>query len=325
MNLFRFSPILLLFFPPLGAAQAPKPSSQHSSAPKSSVATHSSQVAPFDKLELFAFLAAGPFPPYAAEVIHERQLDFEPDDSFLRYYPFEAVRDALDLATPVKAKPMAAKRAQAFAHFSGVAELIRNKQCGEAESDLQAALDLAPDSASLHYAAASCRLVSHDWPVAEKELRESLRLWPGNSDAHGLLGYVLSNEGHNPEAIPELRESLRLFPKHQGTIMLLGMTLARTGQYDDAIPILKESSELNQKVTYVEKMLGFCYLSTNQPSEALEPLTAYVQSDPGDAEAHFFLGSALKATGKNDQARAQFQEAARLDPKNPRYQSAVTD
>jgi cytochrome c-type biogenesis protein CcmH/NrfG len=53
-------------------------------------------------------------------------------------------------------------------------------------------------------------------------------------------------------------------------------------------------------------------------------LGAYVLSDPGDPEAHFFLGSALKATGKNDQARAELEAAARLDPKNPRNQSAVT-
>jgi hypothetical protein len=67
MHFFRFFPILLLFFPPPGAAQAQKPSSQHGSARKSSLATHAGPVAAFDKLEFFAFLAAGPFPLYAAK------------------------------------------------------------------------------------------------------------------------------------------------------------------------------------------------------------------------------------------------------------------
>jgi len=324
MKLLRILPVVLLVLPSPSAGQAQKPSAQHSSTSKPAVTARPTHVGPFDRLELFAFLAAGPFPPYAAEVIRDRELEFEPNDAFLRYYPFEAVRDALDLATPVQGKPMPSKRKQAFDHFSGVAELIRNKLCSEAEPELKAAIELAPDSASLHYAAASCQLVSHDWQAAEKELRESLRLWPGNADAHGLLGYVLSNEGQNEAAIPELRESLRIFPAHQGTIMLLGLTLARTAKYDEAIPILKQSSQLNQEVTYVEKMLGFCYVSTHQSGEAIEPLTKYVQSDPDDAEAHYLLGSALKGVGKTDEASLQFQEAARLEPRNQLYQAAST-
>lgn len=303
-------------------AQTQKPTAPHTSKSQPTTTAHAVQAPPFDKLELFAFLAAGPLPPYAAEVIHDRKLSFEPDDAFLRYYPFESVRDALDLATPVQATPMSAKRQQAFSHFSGVAEMVRNKQCNDADAELKAAIALAPDSASLHYAAASCLLVGHDWQAAEKELRESLRLWPGNADAHGLLGFVLTNEGQNEAAIPELRESLRIYPTHQGTIMLLGLTLARTGKYDEAIPILKQSSQLNHTVTYVEKMLGYCYVSTNQFADAVDPLTQYVQFDANDAEAHFLLGSALKATGKADEARTQFQEATRLDPHNQRYQAA---
>jgi hypothetical protein len=50
-------------------------------------------------------------------VIHERKLAFTPDDSFLRYYPFEAVRDALDLATPLKTQPMTAKHAPSLGSF----------------------------------------------------------------------------------------------------------------------------------------------------------------------------------------------------------------
>jgi Flp pilus assembly protein TadD len=70
-------------------------------------------------------------------------------------------------------------------------------------------------------------------------------------------------------------------------------------------------------------MLGFCYVSTKQPAEAIDPLTQYVLSDPDDAEAHFLLGSALKAVGKQDEARTQFQEAARLEPRNQQYRAAA--
>jgi len=323
MKLSRLFFVFLLLLPVLAAAQATKTSSQRTNTAKSAAPAAPKPIPPFDKLELFAFLAAGPFPPYAAEVIHQRGLDFAPNDPFLLSYPYDPVREALAHVTPVKAKPMSPKRVQAFTRFSEAADSIRDHKCALAELDLQAAIHLAPDSASLHFAAAACRMISHNWPEAEKEMRESLRLWPGNADAHGLLAYLLSNQGRDQEAIPEAREALRIFPKHQGTIMVLGLTLARAAQYDQAIPILQQSAELNQKVTYVEKMLGFCFLSTNRAAEAIDPLSLYLQADPSDAESHFLLGTALKAVGRDDEAQSQFDEAARLDPENQRYQSAA--
>jgi predicted Zn-dependent protease len=323
MKPFQSFVLLLLLSSAVVAAQTDKASPQRTKIAKSSVPAAPKPIPPFDKLELFAFLAAGPFPPYAAEVIHQRGLDFVPNDPFLLSYPFDPVREALAHVTPVKPKPLPPKRAQAFAQFSEVAGAIRDQQCTLAEQNLQAAIRLAPDSASLHFAAASCRMIAHDWPAVEKEMRESLRLWPGNADAHALLAYVLINQGRDPDAIPEAREAVRIFPKHQGAIMVLGVTLARNGQYAEAIPILRQSAGLNQKVTYVEKFLGFSLLSTNQPAEAIDPLNLYIQAVPEDAEAHFLLGKAFRAVHRDEEAQAELDAAARLEPQNQRYQSAA--
>jgi len=70
-------------------------------------------------------------------------------------------------------------------------------------------------------------------------------------------------------------------------------------------------------------MLGFSYLSNKQPAEAVEPLNQYIEADPEDAEAHFLLGTALRQLGRDDEARTQFSEAARLDPQNQTYQSVA--
>ena len=293
-------------------------------APKSPTpAPAAAKVPPFDKLELFAYLAAGPYPPYAAELIRTRGLDFAPNDPFLLSYPFDPVRDALAHVTPVKPKPLSSKRAQAFAHFSEVANSIRDQQCSMAEMDLQEAIRLAPDSASLHSAAASCRMWSHDWPGVEKEIRESLRLWPGNADAHATLAYALSQQGRDKDAIPEMREAIRIFPAHMGAVMFLGIALSRTGHHAEAIPVLRQSSEFNHKITFVEKYLGISLIATNQQADAIEPLSQFIEAMPDDAEAHFLLGTAFRAVHRDDEAQAQLEEAARLEPQNQRYQSAA--
>jgi len=323
MRYSRVPTVFALLFPLLLFAQSSMTPLQKPTGAKSSSLSSPSSVPPFDKLELFAFLAAGPFPPYAAEAIQKRGLDFVPNDPFLLSDPFDPIRDALARVKPVKGKPMSAKRAEAFTHFSEAANSIRNQQCTLAEPELYAAMRLAPESSTIHFSAAACQMFSHNWPAAEKEMRESLRLWPGNADAHALLAYVLSNQGRTEETIPEAREALRIFPGHQGAVMLLGMSLARVGRYAEAIPILQQSAVLNKKVTYVEKMLGFSYLSNKQPAEAVEPLDQYIEADPEDAEAHFLLGTALRQLGRDDEARTQFSEAARLDPQNQTYQSVA--
>jgi tetratricopeptide (TPR) repeat protein len=277
---------------------------------------------PFDKLELFAFLAAGPYPPFAAAAIRKRGVDFIPKDSFLLSYPSAPIREALARISPVNPRPLPPNRRQSLVLLTGVAVSIRDKRCAGAAQDLQEALRLAPDSASLHFSAAACAMSLQDWPQLEKESRESLRLWPGNADACNLLAYALNNQGRGQEAVPEAREALRIFPDHKGAIMQLGIALSRSGQHAEAIPFLVRSSALNKQVSAVEKFLGYALLETNQPSQAVDPLSSYLKRVPNDAEAHYLLGVALRALGRKDEAQPQFDEALKIEPHNERYRVA---
>ncbi|MGB7848260.1 MAG: hypothetical protein WBL63_21795 [Candidatus Acidiferrum sp.] len=57
---------------------------------------------PFDKLELFAFFAAGPINSYASHVIQERGTDFTPDASFISSFP---IPDKQTILRGVKPRP----------------------------------------------------------------------------------------------------------------------------------------------------------------------------------------------------------------------------
>jgi len=312
---------LILLTLSLSAAQAQNPRASRASKPD--LQSFPAYVSPFDKLELTAFLAAGPYPPAAADAIRKRGLDFIPQDPFLVSYPSATIQRVLAHPRPIKPQPLPPNRQQALALLSKLAINIRDQRCAHAGENLQEALRLVPDSAGLHFDAAACAMSAQNWSQVEKESRESLRLWPGNADGHLLLAYALNNQGHSEDAVPEARTVLRIFPDHKGGIMQLGIALARSGKYAEAIPILKQSSILNQQATLVDKLLGYSFIETNQASHAVGPLTFYLQRVPTDAEAHYLLGTALRAMNEKEAARSQFEEALKLDPHNERFQAAV--
>jgi len=75
----------------------------------------------------------------------------------------------------------------------------------------------------------------------------------------------------------------------------------------DAIAALPNFSPLH-------KFLGICLLQTKHKAEAIRELSWYVNADPADAEGHYYLGSTLRAAGREEEAKAQF----RLAPRKPR-------
>jgi predicted Zn-dependent protease len=48
-------------------------------------------------------------------------------------------------------------------------------------------------------------------------------------------------------------------------------------------------------------MLGICLFQTKHTAEAIRELSLYVNTNPADAEGHYYLGSALRAAGREDQ------------------------
>ncbi len=64
-------------------------------------------------------------------------------------------------------------------------------------------------------------------------------------------------------------------------------------------------------------------METGDTTGSIEHLSTYVRMAPDDAEGHYFLGVAFRAKGDREQARAQFAEAARLQPNNSQYKAAA--
>jgi TonB family protein len=282
---------------------------------------------PFDRLELLAFLAGQIGSAYEARAVCERGIDFTPEYSFLaalRTYgaPSDLVI-SLAHTKPRSITQPTPERLSAYDLLDAALTEKRDKKLASANEDFARALQLAPDSATLHLAYARNLLLVQNYSEAEAQARQSLKLWPEDAEAHLALAWSLSGQNRDTEAVSEAREALRIFPSDMAGRVQLALALARSEQFKDAIPALQQALSSAPEVPSIHKFLGISLLHTGDYDGAIGQLSLYLRALPNDAQAHYFLGVALRETGKRDQALAEFREAARIEPNSPLYAAAL--
>jgi TonB family protein len=304
--------------------QPPLPPLTDCSAPTTSTAL----ATPFDRLELLAFLAGQGSSRYEAQPICERGIDFTPDSAFLASLRLSGappdIVNRLSTLKPRTTSEPSPDRVSAYGLLDAALADKRIKQLESANENFVRALQLAPDSATLHLAYARNLLLLKNYSEAEAQARQSLKLWPQDAEAHVALAMALNLQKRDSEATPEAREALRIFPSHKLALAELGISLARSGQFKEAIPVLREAIPLVPELPMIHKLLGVSLVHTGDSDAAIEELSLYLKTNPDDAQAHYFLGVALRDKGKRDEALAEFQEAARIEPSDPLY-SVVVD
>jgi TonB family protein len=283
---------------------------------------------PFDRLELLVFLADQGHARYETQAICQRGIDFTPDSSFLAALGLNgASPEVVAVVTSCKPRTVgqpSPERVSAYGLLDVALADARHRKLESAGQEFERALQLAPDSATLHLSYARSLLLAKKYSEAETQLRLSLQLWPEDADAHTSLAMALMGLKRDTEAVPEAREALRIYPNEKTALVTLGLTLARSGQYKEAIPILQQTIRVTPELPLIHKHLGVSLLHTGNSDAAIEELSLFLKTSPNDAEAHYFLGVALREKGKPDEALVQFREAARIEPSNPLY-SVVVD
>lgn len=85
----------------------------------------------------------------------------------------------------------------------------------------------------------------------------------------------------------------------------------------EAIRLLKQVPEGDAGVEAQRAtMLTIAYVHDGHPEQAVKTAADYAARHPKESSAHLLYGTALVAAGKHKEARAQYDEAIRIDPKN---------
>lgn len=156
------------------------------------------------------------------------------------------------------------------------------------------------------------------YPDALQAFQEALRLNPASVNAlyySGLTYYALEQYGAAQGVLEQARQ---LAPNDLDVAFQLGVTYFTQQQYDKAEPLFRQVYAGEPKRQNVGYYLGFIEYRKQNYREALRFLRANVPSDDNFAQlARFYAGLSLSALGLAGQARAEIDQAMRLQPISP--------
>jgi tetratricopeptide (TPR) repeat protein len=157
----------------------------------------------------------------------------------------------------------------------------------EEKAKEQAAAIAKLDSARGHYAMAQLYAKAKQTALVEKEFADWVKAEPNSAKAHvALAAYHTSNSKNFKLAQEALDTAMRVDPSYMPAHFRAAQlaVLSNTN-------LPKGEEEARKYVAYKPK-----------------------EGEPSPARAHYWLGRALEAQGKKDQARKEYQESLRLSP-----------
>jgi len=173
-------------------------------------------------------------------------------------------------------------RDQALIARTDAAILFDAKRYQEAEARLQQATADFPDDPDLTYDYAMAAEKTGHYEVMEAQLRKLMRTQPDNAQAYNALGYSLADRNQRLQEADKLVEKASALAPNDAFILdSVGWVKYRLGDTSDAIKILRKAYDM-------------------QPN----------------AEIGAHLGEVLWKSGDQEQAKAAWREARKLEPDN---------
>ncbi|MCC8392052.1 tetratricopeptide repeat protein [Paraburkholderia sp. MMS20-SJTR3] len=178
--------------------------------------------------------------------------------------------------------PASDPRDMALIARTDAAILFDAKRYQEAEQQLQQATARFPDDPDLTYDYAMVAEKTGHYDVMEAQLRKLIQTQPDNPQAYNALGYSLADRNQRlPEADKLVEKASALAPNDAFIMDSVGWVKYRMGDKTEAIKLLRKAYSI-------------------QPN----------------AEIGAHLGEVLWKAGEQEQARAAFREARKLEPDN---------
>lgn len=130
------------------------------------------------------------------------------------------------------------------------------------------------------------------------------------------LGKLLSEQGRFEEAAAEFRMYLSENPDSSTASFELAQALVQLSRIDDAIRSYREAIRISPEFSMASLQLGLLLLQVNRPVEAQRCLESAVDHDPRSIELRSHLMMVFAQTGQNQKAIQQGEQLIRLDPQS---------
>ena len=142
---------------------------------------------------------------------------------------------------------------------------------------------------------------SHEVPWARVELARAL---------------LTKDPAYAREALAATEDALRVFPGDVSALLLKAEAELALEDYGPAVSTLRHAAETEDSARILAE-LGRALLLKKEPAEALQILEKAVRIDPRHSWVRWLLATCLEQLGQLERAANAYQQASRLDPKNP--------
>ena len=146
-------------------------------------------------------------------------------------------------------------------------------------------------------------------------LDEALSDWPDDLDAWQARGKILQIVKRPEGAIESLEELLKRSPQHENSLVTLGQIYRDLGRKGESEEYWRRAIAVNPHFAEYYKNLVVLQAERQAWQELQPHCRTWLELDPGSVEARRIWVECLLATGKKDEAKAEFAKLLALDPK----------
>jgi tetratricopeptide (TPR) repeat protein len=132
---------------------------------------------------------------------------------------------------------------------------------------------------------------------------------------HFGLGYLFWKQHRYQDAAEEFRKEIENQPMHASALAYLGDTELKLDHAAEAEAILRRAVHQAGATSLAWLDLGIVLAAQSKNDEAADDFRQAIQLDPGGVDAHWRLARLDQATGKTEEARAEFAKARALHEK----------
>lgn len=166
-----------------------------------------------------------------------------------------------------------------------------------------------------------------DLNEAEREFNEAIRLNGDYVEAHLNLALTYNEMGRLKEAAEEFDIASRLEKKRGKsgygikeklvkTHSELGDIYSEIGDFADAIEAYKKADKIAGNYADIKIKIARTYMNANKYANAVLYLRKAIDLNKNLEEAHFLLGLAYYKSRRHSEARKEWTEVLRINPKN---------
>ncbi|HUT10510.1 MAG TPA: tetratricopeptide repeat protein [Thermoguttaceae bacterium] len=197
------------------------------------------------------------------------------------------------------------------------AVLLKMEKPDEALATFEKAKEANPDSVEPLVQKAKIHVTQGQFAEALAELDRAFAL--DAEDLQVLLGRAVVHQalGDKEKALADVDRALELRPKLPPVLRLRAMVLADAQRLDEAIAQMEELQELVPGDMSVQLQLGLLLNGGKKHLEAVECFSAVLLRQPDNWAALRGRGDARLSLGQHKEAISDFEEARKLQPKDP--------